>query len=75
MTMNNNLLAKLISRQRQARFTDQCFAGKLGIARSLWTETRNGTRPIGLALLKGAYNLYPELGCDILLFIKDGREK
>ena len=69
---STSLLSKLIELQQFESMTDYQFSNILGIKRAHWTMIRNGTRPIGLVLLRGVLRTYPELTPDVIEYLGDG---
>lgn len=65
------LLNALLDRQRSLGASDGRFAAMLGVSRPLWCKTRRGLKPIGLAVLSGAYRAFPDLAPAVLFFLAD----
>ena len=65
------LLDKLIDKQRSARKSDAEFAATLGVTRTWWNLARNGRATIGDKPLSRIVLHYPDLGPDVLTFLRD----
>ncbi len=63
------LVVALREKQLQAELSDKLFAKLLGIARQQWQATRTGNARVGLALIAGAYQRWPELKNLVLSFL------
>ena len=73
MVSNNTLVGKL--KFKQGNLSDYKFTNILGIERTLWTNVRNGKRPITLTILKSIVRTYPELIPDVLTFLRDNNHE
>jgi predicted transcriptional regulator len=60
------LLDALIKRQRTLNLSDQAFAAKLGVSKSLWVMTRRGDIPVGMSLLAGVVREFGDLRNEVL---------
>ena len=65
------LIEKLIERQRSERKSDAAFAATLGVTRTWWNLARNGRATIGDKPLSRIVLHYPELGPEVLAFLRD----
>ena len=70
--MSPILVSALIAQQSALGLNDTKFAIKLGIARTVWVQAKQGQRPIGLTLLRAVARTYPERNEEILTFLRDG---
>lgn len=69
------MLPKLTAIQTEQGFTDAEMAARLGIARSTWTDVRNGKLPISAKVQMRAARAFPELLGDLLMQVsKSPRE-
>lgn len=71
-TVAPTLLDKLVQKQQLAKLSDSQFASQLGILRQLWQLTRTGQRQINFTLLKAIVRTFPEMGEDVIRFLRDG---
>ncbi|HEX5466228.1 MAG TPA: hypothetical protein VFW92_06090 [Candidatus Limnocylindrales bacterium] len=69
------LLSKLQAIQRRETLTDAAMAARLGIARSTWTEVRNGRLPLSSKVQMAAARAFPELLGDLLTSVSTGRQE
>lgn len=60
------MLSKLRGLQTRNEWTDQQMATRLGIARSTWTEIKNGRLPLSERVQMRAVRAFPELLADLL---------
>ena len=60
------MLTKLKAIQKREGWTDADMSERLGIARSTWTDTRNGHLPFSPRLQMAAARAFPELVADLL---------
>lgn len=60
------MLSKLAAIQEQNGWTDAEMASRLAIARSTWTEVRNGRLPLSHRVQMTAASAFPELLADLL---------
>lgn len=60
------MLSKLISIQSREHLTDAAMANRLKIARSTWTEVRNGRLPLSHKVQMAAAAAFPELLGELL---------
>lgn len=73
-----NSLPTLITRLREIQqregYTNFQMAEKLGCSGQLYRDTKTGSLPVGLTLLKGAVKAFPEVALDALIFLADGAD-
>lgn len=60
------MLSKLIQIQIREGLTDARMATRLRIARSTWTEVRNGRLPLSHKVQMAAASAFPEVLADLL---------
>lgn len=72
--MNNlpALITRLREIQQREGYTNFQMAEKLGCSGQLYRDTKSGSLPVGLTLLKGAVKAFPEVALDALIFLADG---
>jgi hypothetical protein len=58
---NSTLVLALTDKQRRLGLADKQFAQVLGISGGLWSWTRIGQYPVGMALLRGTLRAFPDL--------------
>jgi hypothetical protein len=61
------MLSKLTAIQRRNGWPDAEMARRLGVARSTWTEIRNGRLALGAQHQMAATRAFPELLSDLLM--------
>jgi transcriptional regulator with XRE-family HTH domain len=66
-----SVLVKLAAIQEEQGLTDAAMAARLGIARSTWTEVRNGRLPISAKVQMSAAKAFPELLGDLLMQVSN----
>ena len=66
------MLTKLTGIQEEHGFTDAVMARRLGIARSTWTDIRNGKLAISAKVQMRAAREFPELLGDLLMQVSNG---
>lgn len=69
------VLSKLVAIQSDLSLTDAALAKRLGIARSTWTEIRNGRLAISARVQMRAAHEFPELLGDLLMQVSNGDAK
>ena len=67
------LVDALIEQQRTLKLSDEAFARKLGISKSLWIMTRQGDVPVGMSLLAGVVREFGELRNEVIEALADYR--
>lgn len=74
--MNNlpTLITRLREIQQRDGYTNFQMAEKLGCSGQLYRDTKTGSLPVGLTLLKGAVKAFPEVALDALIFLADGAD-
>ena len=55
---------------KQGELSDRAFAKELDISRRLWRETKNGDRPVGMALLEAIACAYSDMDEEILKHLR-----
>lgn len=65
------MLSKLTSIQTTEGYTDAEMAARLGIARSTWTDVRNGRLAISAKVQMRAAKAFPELLGDLLMQVSN----
>lgn len=68
----NKLILQLI--RKQGKESNSRFARRLNVARTLWSQIRNGQRQVGLLLLIGTVQRFPDLEPDVIDFLRNGNE-
>lgn len=63
------MLTKLREIQQRDSLTDAAMAAKLGIARSTWTEIKNGRLSLSPRAQMAAAGAFPELVGDLVLSV------
>lgn len=63
------MLAKLREIQQHANLTDAAMAARLGMARSTWTEIKNGRLSLSPRAQLAAAGAFPELVGDLVLSV------
>ena len=66
------MLQKLTAIQSEQSLTDGQMAARLGIARSTWTDVRNGKLPLSAKVQMRAAKAFPELLGDLLMQVSNG---
>lgn len=66
------MLIKLTAIQEERGFTDATMGHRLGIARSTWTDIRNGKLAISAKVQMAAAREFPELLGDLLMQVSNG---
>lgn len=65
------MLTKLREIQRHNDWTDEQMAGRLGVARSTWTELKNDRLPLSERVQMRAARAFPELLGDLLTSVSN----
>lgn len=63
------MLSKLIEIQEREGWPDAEMAARLGVARSTWTEVRNGRLPLSHKVQMAAAAAFAELRGDLLMSV------
>lgn len=63
------MVTKLREIQRRESLTDAAMATRLGLARSTWTEIKNGRLPLSARAQMLAAGAFPELVGDLVLSV------
>lgn len=63
------MLSKLLLIQRREDWSDATMAARLGVARSTWTEIRNGRLALSHRVQMAAATAFPELLGDLVLSV------
>lgn len=66
------MLEKLIAIQTERGYADVAMARQLGIARSTWTDVRNGRLPMSAKVQMAAAKAFPQLLGDLLMQVSNG---
>lgn len=69
------VLSKLTAIQSDLGLTDAAMAKRLGVARSTWTEIRNGRLAISARVQMRAAHEFPELLGDLLMQVSNSAAK
>jgi transcriptional regulator with XRE-family HTH domain len=69
------MLSKLTSIQEEQGLTDAAMAARLGIARSTWTDVRNGKLAMSARVQMRAAHVFPELLGDLLMQVSKSPAK
>ena len=64
------LITSLAKHQKKLGLNNTEFARLLGISRQLWEMIKRGKRNIGVSLLRGVAQAFPELDGQILDFLR-----
>lgn len=67
------MLKRLLEIQVREKFVDREMANRLGIARSTWTDVRNGNRRLSEALQLAAVRAFPELLGGLVLSVSESQ--
>ena len=69
------LLELLIQKQTEEGLSNQKFAAKLGISRSLWELTQQEKQDIGWLVSLGVVQVYPDLIPELLHYLRECKPK
>ncbi|RLC62430.1 MAG: hypothetical protein DRI48_09555 [Chloroflexi bacterium] len=69
------MIEALIARQRELKLSDGEFARRLGVSRTLWVAVRTRKRAVGMRLLRGTIQAFPDLERDVLAFLRQPEER
>jgi len=65
-----SIVNELCERQKTLGLTDDKFAKRLQLSRTLWMMTRNGHRRVNVTLLRGVAGSFPDMDDQILEFLR-----
>jgi len=65
----------LKNRQQELQASNAEFACRLGISRPLWIAVRVGRRAVGMGLLSGVVNAFPDLDDEVLVFLRQRNDR
>lgn len=68
-----DLLATVRAKQLELVETDQAFAARLRVSKACWIKSREGHMPLGMAVLCGTVQAFPELQIEVLQFMRQWR--
>lgn len=66
-----DFIDKLIAIQKRHNYKDKEMANRIGCVRQLYQMTRTRKAPVGLTILRGAVNAFPELKSDVLFYLTE----
>jgi len=64
-----HLIEALERKREENRWSDSQMAEKLGCGRTTYLETRRGTMPVGMSVLRGVARSFPELKDALFSFL------
>jgi len=69
------LIQTLKDRQQKLKANNTEFARRLGISRPLWVAVQAGRRAVGVELLRGVVNVFPDLDDEVLAFLRQRNDR
>ncbi len=61
MDTKSPFIAELVNIQELKHYSDGEMANRIGCSRQLYQATRNGKIPLGMTILRGGLNAFPQL--------------
>lgn len=70
-----DLLTAVRAKQKELKKTDALFAAKLRVSKACWIKTREGILPIGMSVLCGIVQEFPDLQVEALQYMREWRRE